>query len=173
MTIQMLTYQEQLELYPQLKEYLLKVPKLPDIPRLTPPWRVYGQQHNGGRWGRKDFPTYKGAFQYWKQRRNNFHDISITCKPMGFLPPGKIVKLRRNGEPLMVKTANGKRQATKLIPIRPPADHLWCLYCRRFVIFTWFTAHHAFSGNMKLLMDPTVRRCSICGVREETGAYGR
>lgn len=167
----MLTFQEQLELYPQLKEYFKEQPRLgwKDHPSL--PWRVWVQQHAGGKWAKKDFPTYTKAFKFWKLYRNTAHDVSIGCRIQGFEPPGKIVKLTRNGQPLMVKTPTGKHQATKLIPIRPPADHYWCIYCRRFTIFTWFFSHHALRGEMASLMDPAAERCTVCGIRRKTGAF--
>jgi hypothetical protein len=170
--IPMLTFEEQLEMYPQLKEYMTKNVKVPKLPRLTPPWRVYGQRHNGGRWAKKDFPTYALAFQFWKANRHKYHDMSITCKVQPWDPPGRIVKLTRGGQPLMVRTSRGKKiQATRLIPVKAPADHEWCMYCRRFTVFTWFSKHHAFPGTMAYLMDQTAMRCTICGVRRQTGAF--
>lgn len=171
-TLPMMTFEEQLEMYPQLKEYFTTKVSVPDLPRLTPPWRVYAQRTNGGRWAKKDFDRYVPAFKFWKANRSKFHDISITCKVQPWEPPGRIVRLTRGGQPLMVKTGRGKSiQATRLIPIKAPADHEWCMYCRRFTVFTWFSKHHTFTGNMQFLMDQAAVRCTICGIRRSTGAF--
>lgn len=170
MTEHLMRFQEQLEEYPQIREVLLTVPKTLSPP-ITPPWRIYARTTPDAGWARKDFHTYKSAFDFYKLKRKLWHDISITSKRQQTPPPGKWVKLKRNGQPVMVNTPTGKRQATKLVPITPPPFHLWCTYCRRFTVFTWFTNHHAFRGEQKLLMDPSERRCCICGIRETTGAY--
>lgn len=168
---ELMRFNEQLEEYPGIKELLTTKPPLLGAPAVSPPWRIYARQEQNSGWGRKEFHTYKSAFDFWKLKRKIWYDVSITSKRQRFDPPGKIVKLKRRGEPLMVKTPTGMRQATKLVPISPPPGHLWCMYCRRFTIFTWFLNHHAFRGEMKLLMDQSERRCCICGVRETTGAF--
>ena len=169
----MLTFQEQLDLYPALKKYTLQLPQVYNLPGSAPSWRVYAQKHDGGGWAMKDFQQYKEAFAFFKANRNKYHDMSITSKRRSYDPPGRIVRITRNGQPVMVKTPTGTHQQTKLVPIAAPADHRWCMFCRRFTVFGWFNSHHAFRGEMKLMMDPSIRRCTVCGIRETTGAYGR
>lgn len=170
----MMTFSEQLEVFPPLKEYLLTPPRLyKDVIRKNKPWRVYARQFPTSRWLKRDFWTYIEAFKFFKERRQDFHDMSISCRCQGFKPPGKIVRLKRNGVPLMVTTPKGKVQATKLIPIQPPAYHLWCMYCRRFTVFGYYFKHHAFNEETQWMMDPSKARCSLCGISEETGAFRR
>lgn len=189
----LMTFQQQLEEYPAIKQLLLtkpdpivrlvnvakkgaKKPQWIEVPQkpLTPPWRVYVRKTENTGWARKDFWTYKAAFDYFKIKRKVWYDVSITSKQVAFPVPGRWVKLKRGGKPLMVKTPTGMRQATRLVPIKPPAGHLWCMYCRRFTIFTWFRTHHAFNrGPLKDIMDQTKRRCCVCGITEEGGAWRR
>lgn len=167
----LIPFQEQLDMYPQIRELLLTKPPKSRVPPISPPWRIYAQRTTETSWARKDFPTYKAAFDFWKLKRKLWYDVSITSKRQAFQPPGRLVKISRKGQPVMVKTPTGMRQATKLVPIKPPPGHAWCMYCRRFTIFTWFRTHHAHRGEMALLMDPSERRCCICGIRETAGAY--
>lgn len=168
---ELMRFNEQLDEYPAIKDLLLTKPTLVNVPSVSPPWRVYARKDERSGWGRKEFPTYKAAFDFWKLKRKIWYDVSITSKRQAFPSPGRLVKIRRRGQPLMVKTPTGMRQATKLVPLSPPPAHQWCMYCRRFTIFTWFLNHHAFRGEMKLMMDTAERRCCICGVRETTGAH--
>lgn len=170
--IQLMPFQEQLEQYPGIKELLTTKPPKINCPPVSPPWRIYALRTESSGWARKDFDTYKGAFDFWKLKRKVWYDVSITSKRQSFKPPGRLVKLKRQGQPVMIKTPTGPRQATKLVPIKPPPGHLWCLYCRRFTVFTYFLKHHAFkTENQQLTYDPTERRCCVCGIRETTGAF--
>lgn len=170
--IQLMTFQDQLDKYPALKDMLLTMPKN-NIPAVSPPWRVYVRRTESGGWARKEFDTYKEAFLFFKAKRKIWYDVSITSKRLAFPPPNRIVRITRKGEPVMVKGGDGKmQQATKLAPIKPPPAHLWCKYCRRFTVFTYFLTHHAFkSDNQKLCYDASERRCCICGIREISGAH--
>jgi hypothetical protein len=168
--IGLMPFQEQIDEYPALREMLLKAVRNPSgLVNPGLPWRVYGQREGRGRWAKRDFETYVEAFRFLKPRLKTYHDISITSKARPFDPPGRLVKLRRNGQPLMVKTNNGMQRATKLVPIKPPPGHLWCMYCRRFTVFIWFTTHHAFKRPQPY--DLSSRRCCVCGIREVMGAW--
>ena len=163
-------------MYPQLKEYFLKIPKLHDVPHPSPVWRVYGQQHQGSRWGKKEFREYKDAFGFWKSRYKRYHDLSITCRVQQFDPPMKIVKIKRHGQPVMVRVGKKLIQETREVYLTGPTDHYWCKYCRRFTVFGWFNSHHAFrdlAEKYHIQFDPTVERCTVCGIRKETGAFVR
>lgn len=164
---ELMTFQEQIEEYPALREMFTKRPILGGV-SVSPPWRVWARRTDGSPWGRKDFETYPEAFAFWKAKRKLWLDVSITCKRQGFDPPGRVVKIVRRGEPVMIKLPGGKlRQQTKLVPIKPPPGHLWCGWCRRFTVFKYFTRHHAFSKST-LIVDSSIRRCCICGISEQT-----
>lgn len=172
--LRLIPFQEQIETYPALKDMLLTMPKT-NVPAVSPPWRVYVMKTESSGWARKDFPTYRGAFDFWKTKRKIWYDVSITSKRLAFPPPNRIVKISRGGKPVMVKSGDGTmRQETRLVPLKPPGGHLWCKYCRRFTVFTYFLTHHAFrTENLKICYDPTERRCCVCGIRERTGADKR
>lgn len=156
------------------REYFLRVPKLPHIERIHPPWRLYVQRDSGSPWSRKDFETYREAYLFYKSRYKNVsHDASITSRAHAFYPPVRIVKLTRAGVPLLDK--NGIQQTKEVFwRVSLPDDeipHRWCPYCRRPTIFTWFSKHHAFPKGAP--MDPSQVRCTICGVSERAiESYG-
>lgn len=168
--IDLMPFQEQLDEYPGIKELLLTKP--PTGPYVSPPWRVYVRKTDSSGWARKDFETYKGAFDFFRLKRKIWYDVSITSKQRGFTIPGRYVKIKRQGQPVMIKTPTGMRQATKLVPIKAPPGHLWCKYCRRFTVFTYFLTHHAFkTENQRLCYRPSERRCCVCGITEYSGAH--
>lgn len=162
------------------RKFFLTVPSMPKVQRLAPPWRLYVQRLDTRRWGKKDFWSYPEAVRSFAAFRKAglIYDASVTCRPIAFLPPSKVVKIKGK----FIKTSRGQQvQATKEIfwrwaPLLDPGDmeHHWCPYCRRPTIFTWFSTHHAITGTHRSLMDPTARRCTICGIRlEGIGAWAR
>lgn len=153
---------------PVYKKYFCTVPKLPDVPRIAPPWRLYAKVEGKG-WAKRDFPSYQGAFRAFGKLRPGLLDAAIVCLPMLLDPPTKVVKIKG-------KYVNGV-QVTKEILWQPKLegheqDHHWCGRCRRPTTFGYFTKHHAFRGENARLMDPSVRRCVICGIRLDM-AVGR
>lgn len=164
-------FREQLAAYPAIKKMLQTKPPRLNVAPISPPWRVYARRTEQSGWARKDFPTYVAAYNFVKVKLPLWHDVSITSKRQRFDPPSRIVRVTRGGRPVMVNTPNGPQQKTKVVPIKPPPLHTWCLYCRRFTIFTWFVTHHAHRGEAALLMDPSARRCCVCGIQEQSGAY--
>lgn len=166
----MITLPELLE-DPIYKKYFLTPPKLPKVPRINPPWRVYVQLEQGGPWSKskRDFWKYSEAFAFLKPllKEGRLHDGAIVCKPKSFAPPKKLVKIKGK----FVTTSRGTReQATKYIYHFPPipadeAHHTWCGYCRRPTVFKTYTKHHAFKHADAFA--PFRRRCSICGASEE------
>lgn len=168
----LMTFQEQLEEYPALKEFVTKNARNP--PKLINPgktWRIYAQRRGGDRWRTKAFPTYVDAFKFMKPRLKTFHDISITSTRLSFTPPGRVVKIKKDGRPLMVEVRGKKVQVTRFVPIKPPPGHLWCMYCRRFTVFTYFFTHHAL-GKLEG-ESASSRRCCVCGIREAVGSWQR
>ena len=67
-----------------------------------------------------------------------------------------------------------KVQVTQRVVWQPPFDvgdthdYLWCPYCRRYTAFEYYEAHHALNYLRKLgiVIDPSERRCHICGASE-------
>lgn len=173
----LMPFQEQLEMYPQLKQFFTQRPIEHAVIRATretsPPWRVWVQRATGSTWGKRDFCTYAQAFEFWKKYRRHSHDASVSSKRQSFVPPERTVKVVKNGEPVMVKSGDGTlRQQTRSVPLKPPSGHQWCVYCRRFTIFAWFRQHHAFDPkNAKTCFDSSALRCAVCGVSERTGAF--
>lgn len=168
----LIPFSTQIEEWPAIKEILLKAPRNPAY--LVDPgktWKVYAQPHEGDRWRAKAFSTYREAFAVFKKRRASDHDVSITSTRLKFLPPSRVVKITRRGKPLMVKTARGKLiQQTRIVYISPPPGHSWCMYCRRFTVFLWFSQHHAIPKEFNYSLGEA-RRCCICGVREVMGTW--
>lgn len=152
------------------RKYFLTRPTMPRAPRISPPWRLYVQLDTGQSWRKKDFWDYAEAVKYFAQlRKRGLHDAAITCRPMAWTPPSKIVR---------VKGKFHKNSKGEMVPVtrevfwRPqmPADeeaHLWCPYCRRPTVFKAFARHHALSGEYGKMMDPGAARCTICGIRQE------
>jgi hypothetical protein len=108
----------------------------------TPPWRLFVQKERGGRWYKKDLPTYAQAFAAVKLKLPEYWDMAIHCKPQAFKPPVIRVGKKRVWNPI-------------------PEGHVWCGYCRRPTVFRNYKRH----GNMKGLTKGDLR-CQICGVRE-------
>lgn len=154
----------------QYKKYFLTRPPMPQAPRIAPPWRLYVQLEPGGRWAKRDAFDYKEAVvAFARLRKRGLHDASITCRPIAWDPPSRIVRVKGK----FAKNSKGELvQVTREVFWKPkvPADeeqHLWCPYCRRPTIFRPFATHHAFAGEYKMMMDPGASRCTICGIRRE------
>lgn len=154
----------------QYRQWFLTKPKMPQAPRIAPPWRLYAQVEAGGRWSKKDFFDYADAVRFFVAlRRRGVHDAAVTCRPIPWDPPSRIVKVKGK----YVKNNKGDLvQVTREVHWRPklPADedhHLWCPYCRRPTIFRAFATHHALTGQYRFMMDPGAPRCTICGIRQE------
>lgn len=157
----------------QYKDFICKAPKLP-LAALLPysgPWVVYVQKKPDGPWGRKTFNTYKEAFMFFKRcLKLGVHDLAFNCKRVAFEPPARRVRLKGK----FVQGSDGvKRQATKMVRWAIPAkllldepahDYEWCMYCRRPVAFRYYLHHPAVKGLTQV--DPSVRRCCICGASE-------
>lgn len=154
------------------KEFFCKVPKLPDhLTESRLPWRLYVQYKGDHRWRTKDFPTYQAAFKALKKLLPRAHDAAINCKAFPHQPPLREVRIKGK----YFTGADGKKQqVTKLvkwkarIPDGEYEEHHWCPYCRRPTVFQHFTRHHALSNKKTagIPIDPTLRRCSICGTSE-------
>ena len=129
------------ELY---RDWFKRIPELEGL-ITTPPWRLYIQAEEDGRWARGDIRTYAKAYDEVKSRLSDAWDMTIHCKARQFKPP--VVR---------------KGQATFWLPM--PEEHGWCSLCRRPVIFRTFSRHPA----LRYGCDPTVTRCTICGIQENS-----
>lgn len=155
------------------KEFLCRVPALP--PHLSAdgklPWRLLVQLKGEKHWRTKRFATYPQAFRALKKLLPNAHDAVINCPGFAWDPPKRIVKVK--GKYFTDKKGN-RTQVTKMIawaprmPVGEFQDHHWCPYCRRPTVFARFMQHPVLTvkklGGMGI--DPTLLRCSICGVSE-------
>jgi hypothetical protein len=148
------------------KEFMLTKPKVPRVMKRMggTPWVVYVQQEVDGPWGKKEFETYGPAFQFFKAwLKRGAHDLAINNRRIGFDPPLRFARIRGK----YITGSDGvRRQATKAIPWKPrldsgDPDHKWCRYCRRPTIFKYYSKHKRLT-----MVDPTVRRCCICGASE-------
>jgi len=151
------------------RRYLETKPELPPPAKTkgwspTPPWVVYVQREAGGKWGKREFWKYKKALAFLDHALElGVHDAALNCKRLGFDPPIRFARIRGK----YVRGSDGvKRQATKRIWWQPrlmegDQEHLWCMYCRRPVIFKYFSKHKRLG-----VVDQSVRRCTICGASE-------
>ena len=154
---------------PVYKRFLQTKPKLPKVARnrggiLSPPWVVYVQREVGGNWGKREFWKYSEAFKFLKKAlKLGVHDAALNCKRVAFDPPTRFVRIKGK---FVVGSDGVRRQATKQVVWKPKLDgsdpdHEWCMYCRRPTEFKYFRRHKALPA-----IDPTVRRCCICGASE-------
>lgn len=159
---------------PVYRKFLTVPPKLPDFARdkrmnISPPWVVYVQKTPGGKWGKREFWTYKKAFGFFRKAlKLGVHDVTINCKRIGFDPPSKWVRIKGK---YVVGSDNVKRQATKLIywKLRTESgeeEHHWCKYCRRPTVFKFYDSHKRLG-----FVDSTVSRCCICGASERIAIH--
>ncbi len=160
---------------PVYRAFLVRPPSLPAHAvdkrmNLSPPWVVYVQRETGGKWGKKEFWTYKKAFKFFKLAlfKYRVHDATINNKRVGFDPPSKMVRIKGK----YITGSDGKRrQATTRvwwkIKLEPgDEEHHWCKYCRRPTVFKHYLSHKVLGQ-----VDPTVRRCGICGASERIAIH--
>lgn len=159
---------------PTYKQFLLRPPRLPDIAcdkqmNVSPPWVVYVQREPGGKWGKREFWTYKKAFKFFRKALAlKVHDVTINNKRIPSEPPSQMVRIRGK----YVKSSDGKmRQATKQVfwKLRIESgeeEHHWCKYCRRPTVFKYYNKHKRLG-----VVDPWVKRCCICGASERIAIH--
>jgi len=142
---------QQIRLFTLLKDdthyrhYFTKPPKPLRVFHTNPdPWRLIVQKDKGGKWFKKDFPSYAEAFHAVRPRLSSYWDAAIHCKPQAFNAP--VVKI------------DGKR-----IWLPMPEGHRWCVYCRRPTVFGYCTRHHM----SKYSLPAEELRCLMCGARAQ------
>lgn len=169
---QLITLPELLE-DPIYKDYFLAVPKFRGK---KPKYRLYVQLKGQTQWRSRDYDKYSDAFNTLKKylKANKVHDAAICCKSRPSLPPQRTVRLKGKYR----IDSQGKRvQVTARTAWKPKVDgadsdyHIWCGYCRRPTAFRYYSKHHALMKVMRTmgqpLVNPSVRRCVICGSSEE------
>lgn len=122
---------------------------------------------NEAHWKGKRFGTYAEAFKALKRILPHIDDAAINSPALDFNPPLKSMRIK--GQFLMV--GKKKVQKTKLVTWTPklsPGDeeHNWCPHCRRPSTFE-AVYQHSMMPRKKLGgvgIDPTQRRCVICGI---------
>lgn len=151
------------------RRFFEKLPVLPDIPRTAPPYRLWVQRESHGRWLKKDISSYKSGRDWMLDHLDDIHDGALAIKGVMTPPPKRFVKIKRNGVLLTKRGSDGvDRPVLKEAPwvLHLPEGerkHLWCPYCRRPTVFTWFSKHH----NQPNVIQPEYDRCTICGIRSE------
>lgn len=144
----MSTLREQLR-DPIFRKWMTKVPTLRVI-GMRPPWWVYLQREVDGPWARAAFDTYQTSYRFLTANLRDVADCALNCSRQEFQPPIVRVKAARRYYLPRLQLAE--------------AVH-WCGHCRRLVEFKYFSKHHALKG---IRVDSTVKRCVICGVRQNT-----
>lgn len=178
----MITLPELLE-DPRYKKFFLTPPKMLKPLPGQKPWRVLVQRKQGGPWAKKEFETYADGFRVIRHnlRAGTLYDGALQSRGIAFGPPVRIAKVTKGGEPVwhrrdgkIVLDADGRRiQKTVTVEWKPKVDpsdepHQWCTFCRRPTVLRWFASHHALrTAGLQELVDPSDRRCTICGARED------
>jgi len=148
--------------------FLDRPPKVPDDRNRkhayrTKPWVVYVKRHSNGKWGKREFWSYKKALKFFRHALQvGVYDATINNRRYWSAPPNRMVRLRGR----YVQDSQGKTvQATKLVEWKPKTellleqeDHEWCGYCRRPVVYKHFGKHR-----MLGTVSPMIDRCCICG----------
>jgi len=154
------------------REFFTTMPQMPrNLHPDAMPWRVYVQRKMDGPWGKREFHTYKEAFKFLKPHIKTTYNAAIQSKGIQFEAPFKVYRLVKGGKPLL--DANGKQRYRRVVWVPQldltDAPHLWCPYCRRPTVFSWFSKHHAFPKGS--VFDLSLRRCAICGASERLAGY--
>lgn len=159
---------------PFYNEFLDRPPLVPDDRdrkasfRLKP-WVVYVRRHADGKWGKREFWSYKKALKFLRYAlKLGVYDAALNNRRYWSAPPNRIVRVRGK----YVQNSRGKTvQATKLVEWKPRTEllleeeeHDWCGYCRRPTVYRHFGKHRML-GNV----SPMIDRCSICGASRRIG----
>lgn len=155
--------------------FFRKTPHLFDTQLNRLAWRVWIRSDPGSAWRKKEFDTYEHALDVVLRRidRGDCYDGAIQSRGRFYLPPVKRSRLVHNGQPILERGRDGVlrpkiHEAVWNTPgelVREYGAHQWCFYCRRPVVFSYFTQHHAFRGtSLESLYNGDIRRCTLCGI---------
>lgn len=155
------------------RAFFSKVPKSGATPIN---WRILVQRKTDGPWAKKDYAKYSDAFRRIAKelKEGRLHDGTIQSRGIAYAPPERIVRLTKGGRPIRIRNSRGELVDKTAVVLWKPRlhsdeeEHTWCTYCRRPVVFRWFATHHALRNSpVEGCIDPTERRCLICGGREQ------
>lgn len=139
---------------PLYRKWVLRIPHMQDA-KFNPtngdrPWRVFVQREEAGRWGIKEFKSYKKALAFFARAvKSGVWDATINHKVHLF------------GRPMLRPRAGGRAVRWENIP----EGHLWCPMCRRPTVFRFYPKQkHPVMPNP---VRPDVLRCSICGASSD------
>lgn len=149
------------------RRFFEKPPVIPNVQRTAPPYRLWVRRD--GKWFKRDISSYRSGRDWILDRLDVIDDGALAIKGTMSPPPTRLVKVKRGGVLLTKVGSDGvERPVVREAPwvVHLPADevkHLWCPYCRRPTVFTWFSKHH----NQPKVLQPEFERCTICGIRAE------
>ena len=153
------------------RKFLETKPNTPKISRdpnraSSPTWVVYVQREQGGGWGKKEFWKYSKALKfmyYWVLERGAY-DAALNNKRHPTDPPMRLARIKgkfvRGSDGVLRQVTKYVKWVCRAIPLDGP-EHRWCMYCRRPVVFKFYTKHKRLG-----VVDPGVKRCCICGASE-------
>lgn len=137
-------------------------------------WRIWVRPTPKSPWRRKDVADYQAGVRTvlsWLERGAS--DAALQCRGRAYDPPTRLVKLVRNGEPVLRTGRDGvTAPVINKVVWSTPGDlqqafgqHHWCYYCRRPTVFSYFQNHHAFQGTpLEAFTQADTRRCTLCGI---------
>jgi hypothetical protein len=144
-------------------------------------WRLWVKLGPDSPWRRKDVEHYQSGVRFVRRgvEAGDLQDAVLQCRGVSYQPPVRrfIVKDPKTRKPV-VEVVNGvaKRKIVERVwapssdLIQEYGPHEWCFYCRRPVIFGYFSKHPAFKGtSLEPYYDGNVRRCCVCGISHESG----
>ena len=149
------------------RKFFEKPPTIPNVQRVAPPYRLWVKID--GKWKKKDIGSYKSGRDWLLEHLEQIDDGALAVKGTMSAPPKRLVKVKRNGVLLTKVGSDGvERPVVKEAPwvVHLPTDerkYMWCPYCRRPTVFTYFSKHH----NQPKVLQPEFERCTICGIRGE------
>lgn len=143
---------------PVYRRYFLTTPRFPHRIANPKPWRLWvdlGVEDDEGYYTsdfrKKDFATFKEAFNYIKLKTDRFkkiphqvNDFAISSRVIAFVAPKSV-------------------QAPYL------EDYQWCIMCRRPTLFEPYDTHHALKNSVHRYFTE-IPICMFCGSRENPNA---
>lgn len=129
---------------PIFRKWMAKPPSHPGPTR----WRVWVRRKKKGPWGKIEFDTYAEAYRWMAKHLGEYQDMAVSCLKY----PSKAPRIKVGG---------------KIKDWPMPEGHGWCGFCRRPVIYAYFTKHHFWTMvGRKWAVNGTEKLCPICGARE-------
>lgn len=159
---------------PAYEAYIRREPSTPQHAAdksLSGQWVIYLRKTSTSRWTRKSFRKYKKALKFFLRAYDaGYYDLAFNNRRLWFKPPLRKVRIKGKYK---VGSDGVTRQVVKMIPWVPKISgeqpaHDWCSSCRRPTVFGYYSRHPAI--NLPEI-NPSVPRCSICGLTSQIGYY--